>query len=164
MIRPVTLKDAPQICQIYNYYIKETIITFEEDPIDSVEMKKRIKEVSAVHPWIVYEEDDVVIGYAYAHTWRSRSAFRYSLESTVYLDREAKGKGIGSLLYARLLEILREQGIHMVIGVISLPNEGSVKLHEKLGFKKVAHYREVGLKFGKWIDIGSWQLRLSSAP
>ncbi len=160
MIRNVTTNDASQICQIYNYYIKETIVTFEEEPIDSDKMEGRIREVTSEHPWIVYEEDGRILGYAYAHTWRNRSAFRYSLESTVYLDQEVTGRGIGSKLYARLLEMLEDQGIHRVIGVISLPNEGSVKLHEKFGFKKVAHYSEVGLKFGRWIDIGSWQLNL----
>ena len=160
MIRDVTSGDAEQICRIYNYYIEETIITFEEEPLVSAEMERRIREVTNEHPWIVYEEKGKILGYAYAHTWRSRSAFRYSLESTVYLDPEEKGRGIGSKLYARLLEILKDQGIRMVIGVLSLPNEASRKLHEKFGFEKVAHYPEVGFKFGEWIDIGAWQLKL----
>jgi phosphinothricin acetyltransferase len=164
MIRDVKPGDSGQICRIYNHYIENTIITFEEESLEPGEMERRIREVTKEHPWIVFEEEGRILGYAYAHTWRSRSAFRFSLESTVYLDPGEMGKGIGTRLYSRLLQLLKDQGIHMVIGVLSLPNEGSRKLHEKFGFKKVAHYREVGLKFGKWIDIGSWQLNLQDNP
>lgn len=160
MIRNVTLSDAQQICRIYNYYITETVITFEEDSLEVSEMERRIREISKVHPWIVYEEEGVILGYAYAHTWRNRSAFRYSLESTVYLDPKATGKGIGSKLYVELIDILKEQGYRVLIGVLTLPNDASRKLHEKFAFQKVAHYSEVGFKFGKWIDIGSWELKL----
>lgn len=160
MIRNVTPGDARQICCIYNYYIAETTITFEEETLDISEMERRIREISRVHPWIVYEEDGKILGYAYAHTWRSRSAFRYSLESTVYLDPDACGKGLGSKLYACLIEVLKDQGYRMLIGVLTMPNDGSRKLHEKFGFKKVAYYPEVGFKFNKWIDIASWQLKL----
>ena len=98
-----------------------------------------------------------VVGYAYAGRWHDRSAYRYSVETTIYLDADHLGKSIGSGLYAALLQQLKERGMHVAIGGIALPNPGSVALHEKLGFRKVAHYGEVGFKFNRWIDVGYWQ-------
>jgi len=93
----------------------------------------------------------------YASKWHGRSAYRFSTEITVYLAPAHVGRGIGSQLYARLFPILRDRGIHAVIGGIALPNEASVALHEKFGLEKVAHFKEVGYKFDRWIDVGSWQ-------
>jgi phosphinothricin acetyltransferase len=163
MIRNVTLHDAKQICNIYNHYIINTTITFEEEPIAEKEILHRIKSFSAKLPWLVYEQDGNVIGYAYASDWRSRIAYRYSVETTVYLKAGTEGQGIGSLLYKALIEKINLLPIHTLIGGISLPNDTSVALHEKLGFKKVAHFEEVGFKLNRWIDVGYWQLLLKSA-
>ncbi len=161
MIRNVHLTDAQRIVEIYNPYILNTIITFEEKPIDVGEMERRIGHVLEQGlPWIVDESEGVVIGYAYASAWRTRAAYRYTVESTIYLDRNFKGKGHGRLLYTALLDSLKQNGIHTAIAGISLPNEESIGLHENLGFRKVAGFREVGFKFGKWVDVGFWQLML----
>ncbi len=101
-----------------------------------------------------------IVGYAYATPWKPRSAYRFSVEASVYVDFAHMGWGTGSLLYGQLLSVLQEKQIHMVIAGISLPNEASVALHEKFGFRKVAHFPEVGFKFGSWIDVGYWQRAL----
>jgi phosphinothricin acetyltransferase len=161
MIRNVHLDDAQRIVEIYNPYILNTIITFEEETIDEGEMEKRIGHVLEQGlPWIVIESDGVVIGYAYAGAWRTRTAYRYTVETTIYLNRNFMGKGYGRQLYAALLDCLKQKGIHTAIAGISLPNERSVGLHESLGFRKIAEFREVGYKFGKWVDVGFWQLML----
>lgn len=158
MIRKAKISDAKAICSIYNYYIENTIITFEETPLPVSEMAKRIKEIGKDFPWIVYVEGGRVLGYAYASRWKTRSAYRKTAESTVYLHRDAVGKGIGTKLYKALLPMLKKKGFHVVVGGIALPNKGSAALHEKFGFKKVAHFKEVGFKFRKWIDVGYWEL------
>ncbi len=161
MIRNATVNDAPWICDIYNHYIESTTITFEEDPVCLAEMEKRITTVCASMPWMVYEEKGRVLGYAYADGWKARSAYRFSVEATVYLEKGSTGRGIGAELYRRLLDELRGRGIHAVMAGIALPNETSRRLHERLGFEKVAHFKEAGLKFNKWIDVGYWELILN---
>jgi L-amino acid N-acyltransferase YncA len=163
MIRPVELTDADAICGIYNSYIAETVITFEESPVSSEAMSARINQITATLPWLVACENGVVKGYAYAGRWHSRSAYRYSVETTVYVDRSSQRKGIGTSLYSELLARLQQLGRHRAMGVIALPNEASVALHEKLGFRKVGHFNELGFKFGKWIDVGYWQKVLSDS-
>lgn len=158
MIRKVKLEDAKQIAEIYNYYILNTIVTFEETSVSKEEMKRRIITVNSKFPWLVYESEGEIKGYAYGSEWKSRCAYKYSLESSVYLKHGETGKGIGSRLYEELLEQLRTLDFHTVIGGISLPNEQSIALHEKLGFKKIAQFHEVGYKFEKWIDVGYWEL------
>lgn len=161
MIRDVRNEDAPRIAEIYNPYILKTIITFEELPVTGDEMLRRIDNITSNgFPWIVLETGERVIGYAYAGTWRTRPAYRYTVETTIYLDEDFKGKGYGKNLYTALLERLKHNGVHTAIGGISLPNEESVKLHENLGFTKVAHFASVGFKFDHWIDVGFWQLIL----
>lgn len=161
MIRQVEPSDANSICNIYNYHVHSTIVTFEEEPVSEAEMKSRINSVVTKFPWLVYIENEVVVGYAYATEWRGRSAYRFSAESTIYLHREITGKGIGAKLYKSLIEEVQPKDLHSLIGGISLPNDGSIALHQKLGFKKVAHFSEVGFKLNKWIDVGYWQLMLS---
>ena len=160
MIRDAGEKDGASVARIYNHYIKDTVVTFEETAVSDVEMSGRIGRRAKSRPWIVIEEAGEVLGYAYANQWHGRCAYRYSVESSVYLDRRMGGKGLGSLLYEALLTKLSLEGLHVVIGGIALPNPASVALHEKFGFKKAAHYEEVGFKFGKWIDVGYWQLKL----
>lgn len=161
MIRNVKKEDANQICNVYNYYVENTIITFETEKVSLAEMEKRISEISTSLPWIVYEEDEKVIGYAYASKWKGRCAYKYSVESTVYIQNNYLGKGLGSKLYQQLLEELKKTKIHAVIGGIALPNDKSQKLHENFGFKKVAHFTEVGFKFNKYIDVAYWELILN---
>ncbi len=160
MIRDVKIEDAKSICEIYNHYIKNTSITFEVGEIDKDTMAERIADISEKFFWIVYEKEGKILGYAYVSSFKNRSAYNNTVEGSVYIRKDKAGKGIGSTLLSQLITRCRERNYHTVIGTITLPNEGSVALHEKLGFKKVAHFKEVGFKFGSWIDAGSWQLLL----
>jgi phosphinothricin acetyltransferase len=160
-IRSASPADAAAICAIYNHYVTTTTITFEEDAVAESDMAQRIADVAAAGlPWLVVEIGGRVVGYAYATRWRVRPAYRYSVESTVYVDKAYGGQGMGRALYAALLDALRQRDLHLVIGGIALPNEASVGLHENLGFHKVAHFSEVGMKFGRWVDVGYWELNL----
>jgi len=160
-IRRATLEDAPAVARIYNPYIRSTAITFEEVEVSAEEIASRMRAVAdALRPWLVLEEAGSVIGYAYASRWHARSAYRHTAETTIYLDASACGRGHGRRLYGTLLDQLRGLPVHVVVGVIALPNDASVALHEKLGFEKVAHYRAVGRKFDRWLDVGAWQLLL----
>lgn len=161
MIRPASASDADAIARIYNHYIQNTVITFEEEPVSAQEMGSRIAETHSLSlPWLVAEVDDTIIGYAYARKWRPRSAYRYSAETTIYLERGHEGRGIGKTLYSALLPLLRQRGIHVAIGGVALPNAASIALHEKLGFERVATFRQVGFKHDKWVDVAYWQLVL----
>lgn len=157
MIREVKLSDAKAIVNIYNYYILNTNITFEEKQLTVDDMEERIIEKTAKHPWIVYERDGQVIGYAYLSGWHSRSAYRYSNEVSIYLDRNEKGHGIGKELFANLLEISKDYGVHTIVSGITIPNAESISLHEKFGFKKIAEFKEIGFKNNKWLNVGYWQ-------
>jgi phosphinothricin acetyltransferase len=123
-------------------------------------MAQRIADVTARLPWLVLEEDGVISGYAYAAPWKFRAAYRHCVESSIYLAPSATGRGLGSQLYKALIANLRQRGLHCVIGGAALPNPASVVLHERLGFEKVAEFRQVGFKFGRWIDVAYWELIL----
>ena len=157
-IRNVKPEDAAQIAEIYNYYIKNTHQTFETESLSAEEMQARIAEISENYPYVVAEEDGEIYGYANATQFKTRQAYEFSAEVSIYVKSDAKQKGIGTLLYDRLFEELRQTDIHAIIAGISLPNDGSVRFHEKLGFTKVAHFREVGYKLGRWVDVGYWEL------
>jgi len=160
MLRNVHPDDAPAICEIYNHYILESPATFEEIPVAPEEMRQRILEATQAFPWLVCEEDGKLLGYAYGRSWRERAAYRYSTEAGVYLHPTAVGGGRGSALLEALLTELRARRFHCVVGGVSLPNEASVALLLKFGFCQVAHFKETGYKFGRWIDVGYWQLML----
>ncbi len=150
--------DAEVVAEIYNHYVLHTIVTFELDEVSPAEIARRMERVHSLSlPWIVAESGGQVIGYAYANRWHERGAFKHSAETTIYLEPNQRKRGVGSRLYDELLQRVSELDIHTVIGGIALPNEASVSLHEKFGFKKAAHYHEVGFKFGRWIDLGYWQ-------
>jgi len=160
-LRDATDRDGAALADIYNPYIDDTVVTFEETRVDAAEMSRRVADVQRLGlPWIVSEEAGGVVGYAYATTWRTRVAYRYCAEVTVYLDRGAFGRGLGTQLYRELFSRLESSGMHVLLGCIALPNEASVALHERFGMKKVAHFEEVGFKFDRWIDVGYWQKNL----
>ena len=156
MIREATFSDAQMIAEIYNYYILNSIITFELDPITPKEIMNRMEKYKEVGPYLVYDENEEVLGYTYVSRFRERRAYEYSVESTIYLKNGFGGKGLGTRLYSELLAQVSLKR-HVIISGIALPNEASVRLHEKCGFRKVGHLSEVGKKFGKWIDVGFWQ-------
>lgn len=161
VLRDAKFADGAALAAIYNHYIDHTIVTFEEEPVDATEMARRVSDVqTAGLPWLIAERDGEVAGYAYATGWRTRVAYRFCTEVTVYLSKDQLGHGLGTDLYAALFERLEGSGMHALLGCISLPNEASVALHEKFGLRKVAHFPEVGFKFGRWIDVGYWQKTL----
>ena len=160
-VREAKAGDGEALAAIYNHYIADTIITFEESPVPADEMARRVADTrDAGLPWLLATQGERVAGYAYASKWKGRCAYRYATEITVYLDRHFQGQGIGTLLYRQLFEALRNRGMHTVIAGIALPNESSIALHEKMGLEKVAHFKEVGRKFDRWIDVGYWQAAL----
>jgi phosphinothricin acetyltransferase len=157
MIRPVKTADAPAICGIYNYYINNTVISFEEIPVSVGEMKNRIRDVTAQYPWFVWEEGGEVLAYAYVNKWKERSAYRFSAELSVYVRAGREGQGMGGKLMARLLEAVGKTEIHALVSGITLPNERSVALHEKFGFHKIAQFNEIGFKMNRRLDVGYWE-------
>ncbi len=162
-IRAAHSGDADRIIQIYNPYVMGTSISFETEAVDASDMAQRIDETLASSlPWLVAEESGRVLGYAYASKWKGRCAYRYAVESSIYLDQSQTGKGLGRLLYAALIDAIRACSLHTVIGGVALPNAASVSLHESLGFRKVAHFEQVGFKQGRWVDVGYWQLLLAA--
>lgn len=162
MIRNCTIADAIAIAEIYNYYIQNTIITFEEELVNSPEIIQRMEKIHANGlPYLVYEEDGVIIGYAYAGEFRSRCAYRHTLESSLYLRHGCGGRGIGEQLYRELIERLKNTGCHSLIGVVAAPNPASSKLHTRLGFNYSGTLRDAGYKFDRWIDTEYWQLMLA---
>jgi L-amino acid N-acyltransferase YncA len=160
MLRNAEPADAAAIAAIYNAYVVGTTVSFEEEAVGEVEMAERMGKIMEGHRWIVAEEDGRILGYAYYGPFRTRSAYRHTAETTVYLDQGERGRGLGTELYAEIIELAKAAGFHALLGGVALPNEASVRLHEKFGFRKVAHLEAVGFKFGRWIDVGFWELIL----
>ncbi|MDR0387117.1 MAG: GNAT family N-acetyltransferase [Treponema sp.] len=158
MIRPVAPEDAAAVCGIYNYYIENTAVTFEEEPVSVSVMESRINGVTAKYPWLIYEEAGEVLGYAYIHAWHERPAYRFTAEDSIYIKHGKTGRGAGKALLARLLEEARKQDVHVLMAVIAVPNEASTGLHEKFGFRQVGCFPGVGYKFGRRLDVGYWEL------
>ncbi len=166
-IRRATSRDAGALVEIYNWYVENTVITFEVEPVSETEMARRIASVLTAHEWLVCEREGAVVGYAFAARFRERAAFRFIAESTIYLRNGLQGQGLGTPLYRALVERTFALGYTGLVGAIALPNAASERLHESLGFEKVAHLRRVGWKHDRWIDVGSWQLEkkpLEAAP
>jgi len=158
----VTAEDAERIAAIYNWYILNTIITFETDVVSPEEMTKRIKEKIIKYDWLVGEAGQEVIGYAYYGPFRPRAAYHYTAESTIYLAQKCMGRGLGRALYVQLLESVRSRGFREIMGVIALPNPQSIALHRAIGFAEVGVLKRVGYKFGRYIDVGLWQLSIAN--
>ena len=161
MIRPASHDDAQRIADLYNHYVLNSTITFEEAAVSPLEISSRLQTIeSRGLPWLVSEEDGVVMGFAYASTWKTRHAYRFTVEVTIYLAQDATSSGRGSDLYKSLFNKLRALPVHAAVACIALPNLHSVALHEKFGMKKVGHFNEVGFKFDRWLDVGYWQVNL----
>jgi len=161
VVRMALRSDFEQITTIYNYYINQTVITFEEDEVSSKEMIKRFEKIKDTNlPWIVAEENGVILGYAYAHFWHERSAYRFTVEPSIYLDNKSTGNGVGKILYKKLIDQLKSLEIKNALSLITVPNDASIGLHKKLGFEKVGHLPDVGFKFEKWLSVEFWQLKL----
>jgi L-amino acid N-acyltransferase YncA len=164
VIRQATTADAEALAEIYNHYIRNTVITFEEEAVTASEMQRRIEKVCASgYTWLIAQEHENIIGYAYSTKWHERAAYRHTVEVSVYLAPGVVARGWGTKLYEALFSELRKISIHTAIGGIALPNPASVAIHEKFGMEKVAHFKQVGYKFGQWIDVGYWQVQLTAS-
>jgi L-amino acid N-acyltransferase YncA len=161
-IRHATAEDASRLADIYNPYVLTTTVTFEEAAIGPADMAARIAEAADARlPFLVAVVDGSTVAFASASRWKGRCAYRYSAETTVYVMQGHWQRGLGRALYSTLLDLLQRSGCHAAIGGIALPNEPSIRLHERLGFEQVAQFREVGFKFDRWIDVGYWQRLLT---
>ena len=163
-IRTVKKEDAPALQAIYAPYVRETAITFEYEVPSVEEFQVRIEKTLTRFPYLVVEEKGQILGYAYASSYYDRSAYDWTVELSVYLHSDARGKGLGSLLYDQLEQALKEQGYLRFLACIALPNEASIRLHKKRGYQPVAHFPKVGYKFGQWHDIVWLQKNISGNP
>lgn len=161
MIRDVKIDDAEDIKDIYNYYIVNSAISFEEVEHTTSDSKKKIEQIKSKYPFIVFEENSRVIGYAYATPWRTRDSYRFTLETSIYINNNKTGNKIGLKLYMELLSRLKEKGYQVAIGSITVPNEASFNLHKKLGFIQVGTFHKVGYKNNQWHDVSFWELDLN---
>jgi L-amino acid N-acyltransferase YncA len=155
--------DAAACAAIYAPHVEESPVSFEERAPDAAEMSARIGRYGSSHAWLVAEREGRVVGYAYATAFNERPAYRWSTSVSVYIADGARGEGVGRALYEALFDRLRERGFRMACAGITLPNEASVGLHERLGFELVGVNREIGWKQGAWRDVGWYQLKLSPA-
>lgn len=167
VIRPASPEHAASIAAIYAPYVLSGTVSFETEAPDAATMRARMAASGGLYPWIVAiagEADDApVVGYAYATQFRDRPAYRYVVETSIYTAGSVQGQGTGRLLYEALVDTLRAQGFTQAIGVLSLPNDGSIRLHEAVGFQRAGVYREIGYKQGRWIDVGFWQCELNES-
>ncbi|HEX6810082.1 MAG TPA: GNAT family N-acetyltransferase [Planctomycetota bacterium] len=162
-MRLVTANDFPAIAAITNHYIRTTAIHFAYDDVTADELRSLWRQHEAMYPWLVAETAGAVAGFAKSGAFRTRTAYHWTTETGIYLAPEQRGRGLGRLLYTRLLAVLRAQGFHSAIGGIALPNDVSVRLHENLGFEPCGVVRRAGRKFDRWHDVGFWQLALQPA-
>lgn len=158
-IRDARLDDAEQILEVYKPYILDTPVSFELEVPQLNEFQGRLVERNGKFPWLVFERDNQILGYAYAGPFKSRCAYEWSVESSVYVKKGCHRLGIGKALYGALLDVVKFQGAVNVIGGVTLPNEASVGLHEHFGFVNVAIFKDAGFKMGRWWDVGYWQLQ-----
>lgn len=162
MIRKVSLQDAEAITNIYNRYVTQSVVTFETEVVQAEEMHSRIVRISSRYPYFVYEIAGEIIGYCYAHAWKEKAAYQYTVETTVYISPDYKGRGLGKQLMERLIGACREKGYRALIACITKGNEASISLHSKLGFKQVSRFEKVGLKFNRWLDVVDYELLLDA--
>lgn len=156
-------RDATACAAIYAPFVRDTVISLEEQPPDAAGLAGRIERISRTHPWLVAEAGSEVCGFAYGSLHRERAAYRWASDVTVYVAPVHHRRGIGRSLYTALFDLLARQGFHVACAGITLPNRASVGLHESLGFVPVGVYRRIGFKFGAWWDVGWWQLELIDA-
>lgn len=156
-------RDGAACAAIYEPYVRDTAISFEERPPDAAALAQRIERISLTHPWLVAEDEDEVIGFAYGCPHRERAAYRWAADVSVYVDLHRRREGAGRALYGALLPQLRDQGFYIACAGLTLPNAASVAIHESFGFRPVGVYRRIGFKLGAWWDVGWWQLQLREA-
>jgi phosphinothricin acetyltransferase len=156
-VRRVEDPDIDRIRTIINHFIATSTFNFRTEPQTVQEWRSDWQRLHESHPWLVAVDEGRVVGVAYAVPWNPRSAYRWTVETSVYVDPEGQRRGVGDALYANLLGRLRRQGFHGAVAVIALPNQPSVRLHERHGFTPVGVLRNAGFKLGAWHDVGYWQ-------
>ena len=161
-LRPVSVGDADQIAAIYEPLVRETAVSFELDPPWPAVMASRIQSVTSTHPWLVSEEGGVILAYAHATAFRVRPAYRWSVETTVYVQDDHRGRGVGGDVYQGLLDLSALWGFANAFAGIALPNPGSEALHASLGFTQVGIFPRAGHKMGQWHDVAWWHRPLAS--
>ncbi len=161
-LRFATTDDTKQILAIYEHYVKNTAITFEYEVPNEVDFLMRIKTISESYPYIVATLNKKIIGYAYATKFRERKAYDWAVETSVYIDKDHRDKGIGKKLYTKLLDLLTEQGFVMAYACVTCPNFTSDALHSSLGFSKIGVFSNSGYKFEAWHDIVWYEKQLHS--
>jgi phosphinothricin acetyltransferase len=159
-IRKVEVTDAPRLRDIYNHYIASTVMTFETETLSEEQVVERIKKYTPLYPWYVAEVDGSVIGYAYASEFIERSAYKYTSEITIFIDKDYTRGGCGKLLFSKLIEDMKELKYAALMSIIAAPNSPSVRLHKTFGFEKVGHLKKAGYKLGRWVDVEYWELLL----
>ncbi|MEO5867503.1 MAG: N-acetyltransferase family protein [Sphingomonas sp.] len=164
-VRPARPDDAAQVAAIYKPYVEQGTVSFELKARGEAQMRQRMASHDGFYPWLVVTqgEEGAVLGYAYAGPFRDRPAYKYTTETSVYLLQGTAGRGNGRQLYDALVDTVRAQGFTHAIGVIALPNDHSIRLHESVGFRRTGVLREAGYKAGRWIDVGFWQCELNDA-
>lgn len=156
--------DGDAIAAIYAPIVQDTVISFEATPPSGEQMGARVAATVPTHPWLVAERDGSVVGYAYGGAHRARAAYRWAVETSVYVHADARRAGVARTLYRALLAQLELQGFVEAFAGVTLPNDASVGFHESFGFTPVGVYRRVGFKYGAWHDVGWWQRALCEPP
>jgi len=159
-VRMAVLEDVDALLAIYAPYCTETVITFEYDVPEREEFLNRIKKILSKYPYLVAVENGNIVGYAYASEYKTRAAYQWDVETSIYVDRNCRAHGIGTILYEKLLELLKKQNIFHAYACVTLPNEASQGIHEKFGFRLAGILPKSGYKFGAWHDIGWFEKSL----
>lgn len=164
LLRRANHEDARRILEIYSPYCLNTVISFEENAPSLEEMTSRIETVGSFYPWLVAIKDDILVGYAYAGPHRKREAYQWSTETSIYMDENHRGKGIGQKLYEELFDILARQGFINGYAGITMPNKASVAFHRSQGFNQIGVYEKIGFKMGEWLDVSWWHRTIAPYP
>jgi phosphinothricin acetyltransferase len=162
-VRSATDGDLVRVREVVNHYIEHSVFNFRTEPQSIDEVRALWARRHDLFPWLVAVVDGRVVGVAYAGPWNERDAYRWTVESTIYVDPSTHRRGVGDALYTELLDRLRRQGFHSAVAVIALPNDPSVRLHERHGFARAGHLRDAGFKHDAWHDVGFWQCVLADS-
>lgn len=152
-IRLARIEDMPRLLEIYSYYVEETSVSFEHETPSLEEFTQRYCDIIKKYPYLIMEVDGKIVGYSYANTFKGRVAYNWSVETTIYFDKDCRGGGKGQALYTELEKYLKRQNIVNTNACVTHPYSESVVFHEKMGFEKVAHFHKCGYKFHKWHDV-----------
>ena len=160
MIRGFQDSDLKAVTTIFNHYVENATCTFQLKPFSLDEIRQKAQTIQKTYPFLVMEQDNQIIGFAYGARWREKQAYDLSVETTIYMTPQNQTKGLGKQLYKTLIDKLGNDGFHLIVACLTLPNDPSIRLHEKLGFTKVGEFTQAGFKFNKWHNVGFWQKQI----